>query len=417
MVQDSPIVSFELRVPTEDEFEAFAIPVFRGFGEPDPSPEELEDEKRSWEPDRSLGALDDGEWIGGTGAYSFDMTLPGGTTAAAAGVTMVGVASTHRRRGVLTALMKRQLDDIVERGEHLAILTASETSIYGRFGYGWSADMAVLELETARSAFRAPPSAPGRLRVVATKDAAAPMAAAYERCRLLRPGTLTRGEQYWSLIASDPVRRRSGASALFVVVHEDAKDEPDGYATYRVREKWEHGLPDNTVVVTDLYGTDPEVEATLWRFVLDIDLAARVVGRGRPVDEPLRWRLLEPRRLLTTAITDFLWTRVLDVPLALAGRRYGASDGLVLEVIDSFRPDCGGCFSLDGGTDGAECTRTSKRPDLTLAADDLGAIYLGGVPTRTLAAAGRITENTSGALRRADALFVTPPAPFNGTMF
>lgn len=416
-MQDSPVVSFELRVPTEDEFVAFSTPVFRGFGDPNPSPEELEDERRMWEPDRSLGALDQGEWIGGTGAYSFDMTLPGGTTAPAAGVTMVGVATTHRRQGVLTALMDRQLDDVVARGECLAVLTASETSIYGRFGYGWSADMAAVELATARSAFRTPPAAPGRLRIVATKDAAAPMAGAYERCRRLRPGTLTRSDKYWNMVVGDPDRRRGGASALFVVVHDDAVGQPDGYATYRIKEKWEHGLPDNTVVITDLYGVGPEVEATLWRFLLDIDLATRVVGRARPVDDPLRWRLIEPRRLRTTEISDFLWTRILDVPAALAARHYGADDGLVLEVVDRFRPESGGVFRLDGGVDGAACKPTDDAPDLTLGADDLGAMYLGGVPPRTLAAAGRITEHTSGALQRADALFVMPPAPFNATMF
>lgn len=410
-------MGFELRVPDPDDLVAFMDPVWRAFGEPAPSEEEVDDERLLWEPERSLGAVDGAEWVGATGAFTFELTLPGGTTAAAAGVTMVGVAQTHRRRGLLTSLMAAQLDDVAERGDPFAILTASETSIYGRFGYGPATFRSAFELRTDRSQFRDPVDGPGRLQVARLAEAGDAMASAYERCRRQRAGTVDRRKEYWQLMQRDRSSRRDGASALFVVVHTDEGGEPDGYATYRVKQRWPSGLPDHTAKVSDLYGADPGVEATLWRFLCDIDLVATVHADVRPLDDPLRWRLVEPRQLRTTDVTDWLWVRVLDVPAALAARRYATEDSLVLSVEDRFRPASGGRFGLETGPDGASCAPTAAGADLILGVEDLGAIVLGGVAPSLLARAGRIDEATPGALARADAVFLTRPAPFCGTMF
>lgn len=410
-------MTYELRAPTEDEFVEFMRPVWRGFGYPAPEQEAMDDERSTWEPGRSLGALDGDEWVGGTGAYSFDLTVPGGATTPVAGVTMVGVAATHRRHGILTSLMARQLDDVVERGELMAVLTASETGIYGRYGYGWATSAAEVELASDRSQFRAPPDAPGRIRVVQTNEARGPVQAAYERCSRRRAGTVSRDEGYWKVVLADAPRRRDGNSALHVVTHEDADGRPDGFACYRLKIRWSDSMPDTTMSVLDLYGADGEVEAALWRFLLDVDLVARVVVHTRPIDDPIRWRLLEPRRLVTRQVVDFLWVRVLDIPGALSLRTYGSTDALVLDVVDAFRPKSGGRYRLAGSSDGAHCTPTTDEPDVVLGAEELGSIYLGGVAPSALAAAGRIAEQTPGALARADHLFVTPAAPFNGTMF
>jgi len=410
-------MAFELRVPDRDDFVAFMDPVWRAFGEPAPSDEEVDDERLLWDPERSLGAVDGSEWVGATGAFTFELTLPGGTTAPAAGVTMIGVAQTHRRRGVLTALMTAQLDDVAERGDPFAILTASESSIYGRFGYGPGTFTSAFELRTDRSRFREPVDGAGRLRVVRLADAGGAMAAAYERCRRQRAGAVDRRKEYWQLVQRDRSSRRGGASALFVVVHTDEGGDPDGYATYRIKQRWPSGLPDHTAVVTDLYGADPGIEATLWRFLCDIDLVATVHARGRPDDDPVRWRLVEPRQLRTTDMSDWLWVRVLDVPAALAARRYACEDTLVLSVEDRFRPASGGRFRLDTGRDDASCEPTDAGADLILGAEELGAMVLGGVAPSLLARAGRIDEPTRGALARADAAFVCDPRPFCGTMF
>jgi predicted acetyltransferase len=413
-------MAFELRVPAEDEFLEFILPTMRAFGNPEPNDEEIADQTAAWERDRSVGARDGGEWIGGTGAYSFDLTVPGGTTLPAAGVTMVGVASTHRRRGVLKQLMARQLDDVVARDEPLAILTASESSIYGRFGYGLAVSHAVLEIDATRSEFRAgtEPSPPGSMRLVSKADAAAPLQAAYDRCRLLRAGSITRSPLYWELHLRDRERWRDGASALFVAIHEDGDGEPDGLATWRIKDHWtDSGLPRNAVLVNDLCGATAEVEAALWRLVLDIDLASKVVSDKRPVDDPIRWRLRDPRRAQTNVVSDWLWLRVLDVPRALEGRGYQVSGQLVIDVHDPFRPSTGGRFLLDADPKQVSCTRTDAEPDVVMEIDDLGAVYLGGVAPSTLAAAGRVKARSGEVLARADDLFATRPPPFCMTGF
>jgi predicted acetyltransferase len=413
-------MAFELRVPAEDDFVAFSLPTWRSFGMPEPSEEQCADNRILWESDRSVGAVDDGEWIGGAGAYSFEMTLPGGAYLPAAGVTMVGVSPSHRRRGVLRQLMAHQLDDVVARDEPLAILTASESNIYGRFGYGLASSHASIEIDSTRSAFRsgAEPAAPGRVRLVRNAEAAAPLQAAYDRCRSLRAGTITRSPAYWALHLLDRDRWRRGASALYIAVHEDPSGQPDGLVTWRVKESWtDSGLPQATVVVNDLCGATAEIEAVLWRLLLDVDLSTKVVADNRPVDDPIRWRLQEPRRVQTTVISDFLWLRVLDVPRVLEARAYSEPGQLVLEVHDPFRPSTGGRFFLDADVKSSSCSRTDAEPDLSMAIDDLGAVYLGGVAPSTLAAAGRIEARSAEVLGRADDLFRTTPAPFCMTGF
>jgi predicted acetyltransferase len=413
-------VNAELRVPTRDDFEGFFRPVFRAFGTPAPSAEELEDEQVLWEPERSLGALDGDEWVGSTGAYSYGLTVPGGAVVPAAGVTMVGVSPTHRRQGVLSALMARQLDDIAAGPEPLALLTASETSIYGRFGYGVVALVAGLELETdpRRSAFLTPSAAEGRIRMVRFDDGYELVQQAYERYRLLRPGSITRSAAYWDLVSRDRTDWRQGASGLFLAVHEDTAGSADGWVTWRVDQKWKDRLPGNTTVVVELGGVDAEVEAALWRFVLDIDLAARLRALRRPLDEPLMWRLREPRRLVTTGVSDWIWARIVDVPAALTARTWSDEGAIVLEVDDAFRPAWGGRFRLESGVDGkGACERTDAEADVVLGAEDLGALYLGGVKATTLARAGRIEERRPGALALADRLFAWDPLPFCNTGF
>ncbi|MBI2709276.1 MAG: GNAT family N-acetyltransferase [Actinobacteria bacterium] len=410
----------ELRVPAREDFAGFFGPVFRAFGTPEPTAEELDDEQVLWEPERSVGALVDGDWVGTAGAYSFELTVPGGGLVPAAGVTMVGVDPAHRRRGVLSALMARQLDDVAAGSEPLAVLTASESVIYGRFGYGLATTQHSIEIGTdpRRSAFRDPPAAEGRVRLVRFADGYDRLQAAFDCCRRLRPGMLARSPAYWELLSRDRTSWRDGASALFLAVHEDGCGHPDGYATWRIDQSWRDGLPAGRVKVELLDGVDAEVEASLWRFLLDLDLVTALAARERPVDDPLRWRLAEPRRLKVTSARDHLWLRVVDVPAALEARTWSAPGRLVLDVDDRFRPAWGGCFALAVGDDGrASVERASGPAELTLAADDLGAVYLGGVAPSTLAAAGRVRAEGHAALTLADRMFASPRAPFCNTGF
>jgi predicted acetyltransferase len=410
-------VDLELRPLTDDEYPAWSRTIIRAFGG-QPTTQELEDWRLVFERDRSLAVFDEGEVVATAGAMSFDLTLPGGTEAPAAGVTAVSVRTTHRRRGLLRALMDRQLDDVAARGEPLAVLTASESVIYGRFGYGLASTNSWWSLDKPGTELARRPEVLGRLRVVEADEAARALPHVYERARRRHPGALSRSAGYWQRWLLDRESWRQGASARFYVLHHDTAGAPDGYVAYRAKEgEWGHGLADGTVIIEELVALDDEVEAALWQHVLDIDLVRHVRASARPVDEPLRWRLADPRRLKTEEVIDHLWLRVLDVAAALSARRYGTDARLVVEVDDPFRPAGEGRYAVDGGTDGASCARTQESPDLVLGVHDLGALYLGGVSPTTLARAGRVEERRPGALRVADAFFASPTAPWCNTPF
>lgn len=410
------MADFELRRPELEEAEGFFTPIAQAFAVTK-SREWLERAVDSWERERAIGVVEGGRWVAGSGNLSLSLTVPGGGTLPTAGVTDVGVTSTHRRRGYLTAMMGALFDDAIEHGDAVAALIASESTIYGRFGYGVATREASYSIEPDRAAFREPVDTSG-IRILERDDQLPAVTAAYGRCH--RNGTVSRSEGWWRARLADLPDDRDGASQQFVAVH-DGPEGPDGLVRWRVRDKWgpeTHMLPEGSAEVSDLHGADAEVEAALWAFLCSIDLVARVNVETRPLDDPLRWRLVEPRRLRTLQVADWLWVRPLDVATALSGRRYRVNGSLVVEVIDRFRPELGGRFRLDGGPDGAECVAAPKASaDLTLGASELGSIYLGGVAPSALAGAGRIDEHAPGALARADLLFGVDQQPYCGTMF
>jgi len=410
----------EIRPATAEEYADFIRTTFTAFGGA-PTDEMIADNLINGELDRSLGALEGGRWVGAAGAFSFDMTLPGCTTAPVAGVTWVGVLPTHRRRGILTALMQRQLDDVVARGEPMAVLTASEALIYPRYGYGLASQYAGIEVDTRRAALHVPVRDDGRLRLVDKEGAAKIQPPLFDAYRRTRPGELSRNDRFWEVIFLDREHSRDGYSAHFHVVHETPVGEADGYARYRMKEEWDSSGPSSTVYVIEVVGADPEVEAALWRYLLELDLIRTLKAARRPLDDWLRWRLADSRAYKTTHIGDWLWVRPLDTAAALSARRYASEGTLVLEVADAFRPDgaAAGRFRLDGSPAGATCVRVDAAgPDADLSLDvvALGAAYLGGVSFRSLAEAGRVHADAA-ALSRADALFASTPLPYCSTPF
>jgi predicted acetyltransferase len=408
----------EIVVPDGEDFVEAMTPVWHSFAMSALDESELEDERVLFDASRPLGARIDGEWVGAVGDFPFDLTLPGGSTTPAAGVTMVGVAPTHRRQGLLTSMMARQLDDIAGRGEMIAILTASESVIYGRFGYGPATARVQIALETARSSYLIDAADPGRCRMLAKADALPVIKTVYDACRSQRAGSVQRDDWWWHAVEQDRPADRRGASALFFVVHEDGGGHADGYATYRIKEDWGAAtLPRSELIAREVYGASAAVEAALWRFLFDLDLVERLQCWNRPIDDTLRWRLAEPRHLRTEAISDWLWLRVMDVAGALEARAYEGEGELVLEVVDRFRPSAGGRFRLEAGPDGAACKPTDEAPEVTLGAAELGSIYLGGVAPSLLAEAGRVEEHSRGGLASADALFTTRRLPYANTGF
>jgi predicted acetyltransferase len=363
--------------------------------------------------ERSLAVYDDGAVVATAGAFPFRITVPGGTQVPVAGVTVVTVHPTHRRRGLLRRMMDEQLDDVARRGEPLAALTASEASIYERFGYGTATFNTRWELASEYAKARVLAPADGAVRLV-TGDAAVKAArAVYDVAAATRVGELERPAEWWSPIFAPG----SKGARFFTAVHDGSDGRPDAFARYALDPAWPDGIPSSTLRVMELQAVDADAEAAMWAYLFGIDLVATVVAGDRPVDDPLRWRLPDARRLRVRELRDHLWVRIVDVAEALAARAYGADDALVVELVDDFRPANDGRWLVDGGPGGAVCARTDRAPDLALGAPELGAIYLGGVSLSTLAAAGRVRGLTSGAVARADRFFTTLPSPWCTTHF
>jgi predicted acetyltransferase len=404
--------SIKIRAVHPDEWDAFCRVGEVAFGETF-TEERRARAKAAFEFDRGMAAEDDGELVATGGAYSLDLTLPGLTSMPVGGLTWISVLPTHHRRGILRRMIERHFDDAMRRGEPASALIASESIIYGRFGYGPATRLVSYEIDPRRSAFAQPLQDAGRVRTVREDEARRLLPAIFERARHRQPGEVTRGQQWWDMALSDPEWMRYGAGAAVNVVHEPSPgQEPDGYARYRVQSNWEAMLGANVVKVEEVTALTPGAHAGLWRFLLDLDLSGKLELFAGREDEPLRWRLADPRRLRTTFASDLVWLRLLDLPAALGARRYGVADRLVLEVTDAVRPERGGRFALEGGPDDAHCARTGDDPDIALGVAELSAAYLGGVRLSSLAAADRVTELTGGALARADLMFLGEQVPF-----
>ena len=367
-----------------------------------PTDDQIEMHRAFLEADRIWVAEDGDRVVGSTGNLSLQLTVPGPATVPTAGVTVVGVLPTHRRQGILTALMARAADDARRRGEPVAALLASESTIYRRFGYGAATLSSTVELDRTHARLRHPPDITGRLRLLDAGEMAAVLPDIHERYRRQQPGEVSRSGGWWARYLQDPEERRGGAGPRFAAVW----DGDQGYVTYRSAQRWDDGLPGFTLTVEQLVAVSPEVRAGLWQYCFGVDLV-RLIKAYLPLDDPLRWMLVDPRRLRTTSVTDFLWVNLLDVEAALSARAYADDAGLVIEVVGDGR------YRLAGG----RCARTDALPDQAREAPDLGAADLGGVRFANLARAGLVTEHTAGALARADALFATVPAPISTTGF
>jgi predicted acetyltransferase len=360
--------------------------------------------------DRMHAAREDGRIVGGAGAFELEVTVPG-ATAPAAGVTVVGTYPTHRRRGVLRALMRAQLDDVHERGEPLALLWASEETIYGRFGYGLGSFVG--EVSIPREArFTVPLEPRRRLRLVEKEEALELFPRVWEALRLQIPGMLRRTPSWWEyrILFDSPDNREGGGPKRFVVLERDS--EPEGYAVYRHRPKWEAGIPAGEVEAVEAMALDGEPTAELWRFLLDIDWAAKVTAWLLPTDHQLFHLLATPRRM-NFRVFDGLWVRLVDVGAALSGRKYVTDTAVVFDVVDTFCRWNEGRWKLEGG----EATRTEDAADLRCDVSMLGSVYFGAITFSELLRAGRLEELTPGAAARADSVFAWSRAPWCPEIF
>ena len=404
-----PADGIRVRIPTPDEYETYRFVLARNFGS-DPRPDTAQGFARIWEPDRSFCAWDGVEMVGTSGSFSLQLTVPGGTVATG-GTTMVSVAPTHRRQGILRRMMSAHLDDVTARGEPLAALWASESSIYGRFGYGIAAQGVDLRIPRRYTTLHRLAPAPAAIRLVEEDEARRHLPAIYDQVVALWPGFFSRSAAWWDeRWFKDPPDRRQGASALRFALTANR----DGYVIYREKLKFEEGDSTGELTVVDLLGTSPESWAGLWAFILNHDLPVTIEAFRRSPVDPV-FDLLESPRRIRERRGDSIWVRTQDPAAALAARRYQAEGRLVLEVIDPFL-DRRVVVELEGGPEGSSCRPTSDSPDLVLDIEDLGACYLGWARFRTLARAGRIGGDKN-SLTLADQMFAWDPEPWCPEVF
>jgi predicted acetyltransferase len=419
--------SYAIRPIAEDEFPAFYTVLENAFNGGDPTEAELEHELETVEFDRTLAAFDGTEMVGTAAAYTFQMAVPG-TVAPVAGVTMVGVLPTHRRRGILTSLMYRQLAEIRERGEAVAALFASEPGIYGRYGYGAASAQMRVTIRRGEGVIASPGDAAGtgqpaaglRLRGAAPTSARAELAKVYDAVLSWRPGVIARDERWWNARLWDPEPRRDGNSPMRCVIAED-DGGPRGYALYSAKGHWDDdGIPGGVLQVRELMAADPAAYAALWTDLLNRDLIGEVHGRVRPTDDPLLYLLADSRRA-RAQLGDGLWVRLIDVPRALTQRRYACPVDTVIEVADEqFEANSGRWRLRAGGQEApglVSCEQSTAPADVSLPVRVLGACYLGGTRLGALAAAGLAAEHRPGALATLSAALSWDPAPFCPTMF
>jgi predicted acetyltransferase len=362
------------------------------------------------ETERCFTASDAGGIVGSTASYRFELTVPGAALPAA-GVTAVGVLPTHRRQGIVTSLMRAQLDDLHERGEPLAALWPSEAGIYRRFGYGLAARNARIDADRWRAYPEIPRSAHVSTKLVSTAEALALLPGIYDKAARCQPGFYSRSPAWWEHhTLADIERLRRGAGPLYRVVAE-RDGEAIGYALYRVGRNWVDGVPKNTLEVVEEVSATHEGTRAIWEFLFGIDLVERVRADLLPQDHPLFVLAREAPRL-RWRLGDGLWIRIVDVVSSLQARSYGQPASLALQLDDDFCPWNAGRWRLEGSPDGGQLTRITSECDVRLDSVCLAAVYLGGFSFVELGRAGKVQELRPGALARADALFRIPTAPW-----
>jgi predicted acetyltransferase len=410
------MTDLELRPIDRTELPAFYRTLSEVFGE-DPDDRDRESLGTVFEPERSLAAFDDGEVVATAGIYTRDLTVPGGPRPAA-GVTFVSVQPSHRRRGVLTGMMRRQLTGLhEEQQEPVAVLWASEGGIYRRFGYGVAARQ--LSWEGRKDKLRLRPEVPtgtGRVVLTAPERARPHEEAVYEALRPAAVGFLSRPGGWNDRLAADPAHVRGGASARRHALHTEQDGSVTGFATYRTRPDGSPTRTDSQLQVQDVLATTPAAYAALWQFLAGIDLFPKLIRHRAPLDDPLPMLVADPRAL-EEVVYDSLWVRLADVGRALETRTYGQAVDVVLDVRDEFCPWNAGRWRLSGDATGAVCAPTTDPADLALSSTELGTAYLGGPTLAAAGAAGLVTESTPGALAAASRAFAGDRQPWSPEVF
>lgn len=411
----------DVRPIDESEFADWNRALNTGFLREPTSAQEIIDARRAqFTPGRSIGAFDGGRCVATFRSFAQELTVVGGATVPADAVSNVTVTATHRRRGLLTRMMARDLAAAKERGDVVATLIAAEYPIYGRYGFGpatstteWTVDVPRAGLDPRWKG----PGDGGRVDLVDGEDVRKLGPELHERLRRTQPGAVSRDDLWWR-ITTGAVRFQPTFQEPYYVVYRSAGGEVEGMAAYTADDHWgDAKQPLNTARVKWLIGVTPAAERALWHYLCSIDWVVKVKSGWRAPDDLLPLFLPDPRAAAVTTHADWLWVRILDVVRALEARTYEAAGSLVLEVADSGGLT-GGRYRLEASADGAgACVPTTERADLTLDVVELATLWLGDESAVRLAALGRVREERAGAARQADALLRTSRRPWCPDLF
>jgi predicted acetyltransferase len=409
-------MGIEIRNAAPEEYEAAIDVISTGFLERPDLRAVAESVADAWEPQRTWVAFDGGRACGTFRSTPTRITVPGGAELPAAAVSAVTVLPSHRRRGILTAMAAREHVALVERGECVGLLYASEYPIYGRFGYAPGTRTADWVITTRATRMRGEPAGSVEL---ATPDASTKeiLKSVFEAWRPRQAGEISRRDVGWDSrlgLREEPWGERWKG---WVLLHRDGASVVDGYARYKAIPKWEGHGPQAVVEVQELVALTPDAYAGLVRFLLELDLVATVKLEGRRESERVRWLLTNARAARPVDAGDALWVRLFDVRRALEARTYERVASLVLEVVDDEAWGGTRRLHLDATPGGATCRPTDRSPDLTLPVAALGGAYLGGTRLRDLVLATGADEHRPGALAEADALLRTAEEPWCSTFF
>ncbi|MEZ4298229.1 MAG: GNAT family N-acetyltransferase [Polyangiaceae bacterium] len=357
-----------------------------------------------------IAAFDGDTLIGSAGGYRFDMTTPGGSVPVS-GTTLVAVLPSHRRRGILTRMMRLHIDQAHENGLPTAALWATEGSIYGRFGYGIASVSAQVSIDTRYSAFKRPPPPGAEAALLEEDEALAPCTAVYDEVRRTTPGMMSRTPEWWRFRRLGDYDKSSSLLQRVVIKY---NGEPEGYALYRYSTRpITPGPLEMDCSVIEALASTPRANAALWRFLLDLDLIRKVESPFLHAAHPLYHLLADARRFRCSSLDDALWVRVVDVEPAFEKRTLPAHLSLTFQLDDAFCPWNQGVYRIADG----RLRRASGSPELHLDASALGSLYLGGVTARDLFDAGDLHEISPGAVDRATVLFRGTNAPFCADIF
>jgi predicted acetyltransferase len=394
-----------------DEMRAAFAPFWHYFGQLPPTGDAINHFARIMPQDRVHAGFDGDEVVAGSGAYTFDLTVPGGQVKAM-GLSIVGVLPSHTRRGYLTGLVRSQIDAARARGEAVALHWATEDTIYGRFGYGIASMAAEIDLPREHGAAFASVDTPGQARLITLAEAEPLVAPVYERVARQTPGMYLRSSAWWQdrLLIDHPWRRQNGGALRCVVWENEGR--ATAYAFYRVNQSFERGNSVGHVFVVEAMGETPQATHAIWRYLVGIDFAARVKSVYMPLDHVLLTSLAAPRRL-NFVVREGLWLRLLDVGAALSARGYANDDAVVVELTDTFVPENAGRWRIARG----KTERTTAAADIACDIAELGCVYLGGFTFAQLARSLRLRELREGAVARADAMFRPDRMPWCPELF